>query len=89
MGEERIIEAHLNPKDISHVSVGQEALVRLSALNQRITPMLGARVTYVSADALAERVQAKTEPHPDRDTRREFYVVRVRLDQDEILKADA
>jgi HlyD family secretion protein len=86
MGEERIIEAHLNPKDISHVSVGQEALVRLSALNQRITPMLGARVTYVSADALAERVQAKTEPHPDRDTRREFYVVRVRLDQDEILR---
>jgi HlyD family secretion protein len=68
------------------VSVGQEALVRLSALNQRITPMLGARVTYVSADALAERVQAKTEPHPDRDTRREFYVVRVRLDQDEILR---
>jgi HlyD family secretion protein len=48
--------------------------------------MLGARVTYVSADALAERVQAKTEPHPDSDTRREFYVVRVRLDQDEILR---
>src|SRR5581483_980027 len=56
IGDERIIEAHVNPKDISHVSVGQEALVRLSALNQRITPMVGARVIYVSADALAEQV---------------------------------
>jgi len=86
IGEERIIEAHMNPKDISHVSVGQEALVRLSALNQRITPMVGASVIYVSADALASQVQVKTETQPDSDTRREFYVVRVRLDQDDILR---
>jgi HlyD family type I secretion membrane fusion protein len=86
IGDERIIEAHVNPKDISHVSVGQEALVRLSALNQRITPMVEASVIYVSADALAEQVQLKTEPRPDSDTRREFYVVRVRLDQNEILR---
>ncbi|BBO03850.1 HlyD family type I secretion periplasmic adaptor subunit [Bradyrhizobium ottawaense] len=86
IGDERIIEAHVNPKDISHVSVGQEALVRLSALNQRITPMVGAIVIYVSADALAEQVQGKAETRPDGDTRREFYVVRVRLDQDDILR---
>ncbi|MET4120907.1 HlyD family type I secretion membrane fusion protein [Bradyrhizobium sp. JR1.5] len=86
IGDERIIEAHLNPKDISHVCVGQEALVRLSALNQRITPMVGASVIYVSADALAEQVQAKTETRTDADTRREFYVVRVRLDQDDVLR---
>jgi len=86
IGEERIIEAHVNPKDISHVSLGQQALVRLSALNQRITPMVGASVIYVSADALAEQVQVKTETRPDSDTRREFYVVRVRLDQDDILR---
>src|ERR1700731_1917816 len=86
IGDERIIEAHVNPKDISHVTVGQEALVRLSALNQRITPMVGASVIYVSADALAEQMQVKTETRPDSDTRREFYVVRVRLDQDDILK---
>jgi HlyD family type I secretion membrane fusion protein len=86
IGEERIIEAHVNPKDISHLSVGQQALVRLSALNQRITPMVGASVIYVSADALAEQVQVKTETRPDSDTRREFYVVRVRLDQDDILR---
>lgn len=81
-GDERIIEAHVNPKDISHVSVGQEALVRLSALNQRITPMVAASVIYVSADALAAQVEAR----PDSDTHREFYVVRVRLDQDDILR---
>jgi len=86
IGEERIIEAHVSPKDISHVSVGQEALVRLSALNQRITPMVGASVIYVSADVLSEQVQMKAETRPDSDTRREFYVVRVRLDQDDILR---
>lgn len=84
IGEERIIEAHVNPKDISHVSIGQEALVRLSALNQRITPMVGASVTYVSADTLSE--QEKAETRPDGNTHREFYVVRVRLDQEDILR---
>src|SRR4051794_31679069 len=86
IGDERIIEAHVNPKDISHVSVGQEALVRLSALNQRVTPMVEANVIYVSADALAEQVQEKTDRQLNSDTRREFYVVRVSLDRDEILR---
>src|SRR5205085_1062856 len=65
IGDERIIEAHVNPRDISHVSVGQEAVVRLPALNQRITPMVGATVIYVSADALAEQVKANIEIRPD------------------------
>jgi HlyD family type I secretion membrane fusion protein len=84
ISEERIIEAHVNPKDISHVSVGQEALVRLSALNQRVTPMVRASVIYVSADALSEQVQVKADTRSD--TRREFYMVRVGLDQGEILR---
>jgi HlyD family type I secretion membrane fusion protein len=84
IGDERIIETHVNPRDISHVSVGQEALVRLSALNQRITPMVGATVIYVSADTLTEQVQSNTEPAAD--PRRGFYVVRVRLDKDDVLK---
>jgi HlyD family secretion protein len=48
--------------------------------------MVGASVIYVSADALPEQVMAKSETHPDSETRREFYVVRVRLDQDDILR---
>jgi membrane fusion protein, type I secretion system len=86
MGDERIIEAHVNPKDISHVRVGEQALVRLSALNQRVTPTVGASVIYVSADALPEQVLAKSETHPDGDMHREFYVVRVRLDQEDTLR---
>jgi HlyD family type I secretion membrane fusion protein len=86
IGEERVIEAHVSPKDISHVSVGQEALVRLSALNQRITPIVGASVIYVSADVLSGQVQVKAETRPDSATRREFYIVRVRLDQDDALR---
>jgi HlyD family type I secretion membrane fusion protein len=86
VGEERIIEAHVNPKDISHISVGQQALVRLSALNQRITPIVGASVIYVSADVLSGQVQVKADTRLDSATRREFYVVRVRLDQDDTLR---
>jgi HlyD family type I secretion membrane fusion protein len=86
IGDERIIEAHVNPRDISHVSVGQEALVRLSALNQRITPMVGATVIYVSADAFAEQMQGTAGTPADSDTRRQFYVVRVRLDKDDTLR---
>lgn len=86
MGDERIIEAHVNPRDISHVSVGQEAVVRLSALNQRITPMVRAIVIYVSADALTEKAQANTEAQPAAEPPREIYVVRVRLDKDDVLK---
>lgn len=85
IGDERIIEAHVNPKDISHVSVGQDALVRLSALNQRITPMVEASVVYVSADTLGEQ-EVRTEARPDNDTRRGYYVVRVRLDQDDVVR---
>src|SRR5690349_9986020 len=61
IGDERTIEAHVNPH-ISHVSGGQAALVRLSALNQRSTPMVAATIIYVSADALTEQVRANTEP---------------------------
>jgi HlyD family type I secretion membrane fusion protein len=86
IGDERIIEAHVNPKDISHVRIGEQALVRLSALNQRVTPMVGASVIYVSADVLPGQALAKSETHPDGDTHREFYVVQVRLDQEDTLR---
>ena len=84
MHEELLIEARVNPNDISHVRVGQQALARLSALNQRITPMIEAKVVYVSADALPEQVQPLTKG--GQDTRRDFYVVRVRLNQADMRK---
>jgi HlyD family type I secretion membrane fusion protein len=84
MHEELLIEARINPSDVSHVAVGQQALARLSALNQRVTPMIEAKVVYLSADALAEQTPP-TRAGQD-NTRRDFYVVRVRLDEDDVRK---
>jgi HlyD family secretion protein len=76
--DELIIEARVNPGDIVRVHQSQEALVRLSALNQRVTPMIKAQVVYLSADALAgQAAQAKGETAVQRD----YYIVRVRLDE--------
>ena len=74
-----LIEARVAPNDISHVRSGQDALIRLSALNQRLTPMIKAKVVYLSADAVAEQsVQYKQEQSgPHRDS----FVVRVALDE--------
>jgi len=52
--DELIIEVRVRPQDIDHVKTGQEASVRLTALNRRVTPTLLGHVAYVSADALPE-----------------------------------
>jgi HlyD family secretion protein len=48
--DELVIEAHLPPQEIDQVKLGQTTHVRLSAFNQRTTPQLAGRVSYVSAD---------------------------------------
>ena len=77
--DELVIEARVNPTDITHVKGGQDALVRLTALNQRLTPMIGGKVVYVSADtvpAQAPRGQIDTEI-----SRRDTFIVRVQIDE--------
>jgi HlyD family type I secretion membrane fusion protein len=76
-----VIEARVNPRDISHVKAGQDSLVRLTALNQRMTPMIEGKVVYVSADAVPEQMaqNAKELEGPRHDS----FVVRVRLDDDD------
>lgn len=49
-----IIEAQIPRMQIDEVHKDQVASVRLSALNQRTTPMLEGKVYYVSADAIAD-----------------------------------
>ena len=44
------IEAKLQPNDIDQVRKGQQAHVRFSAFNQRVTPQLIGEVSYVSPD---------------------------------------
>jgi HlyD family secretion protein len=70
-----IIEALVARADIDSIKVGQTAVVRLTALNQRTTPVLEGTVNYVSADAVAGG--------PDQ-TNREVYVVRVELSPEEL-----
>jgi HlyD family secretion protein len=88
VNDELIIEARLNPSEIWHVKKGQPALVRLSALNQRLTPMIEGKVVYLSADALATQYSANAKA--DETSHRPFYVVRVRLDEADVhAKLDA
>ncbi|KRR22836.1 secretion protein HlyD [Bradyrhizobium lablabi] len=75
--DELIIEARVRPQDIDHVKHGQTAMVRLTALNQRITPMVSGDVVYLSADTLADEKKSQQVGPTD------IYLVRVRLNGEE------
>ena len=79
MNDELILEARVKPTDITHVKVGQDALVRLSALNQRLTPMIQGKVIYVSADIVSD--QGTPRGGDTYQANRESFIVRVRLDE--------
>jgi HlyD family secretion protein len=70
---ELILESRVRPQDIDNVKQGQVAMVRLTALNQRITPMLSGQVVYVSADALADEKKGTQQANSD------VYLARVKL----------
>ena len=78
INDELLIEARIKPTDIAYVREGQHALVRLSALNQRVVPMVEGKVTYLSADAVPERIAGRSQ---DQEVPKgASFVVRVRLD---------
>jgi HlyD family type I secretion membrane fusion protein len=56
-----IIEAQIPRIEIDNVKTGQKAHVRLTALNQRTTPVLDGQVYYVSADSLEIAGEVKKE----------------------------
>lgn len=70
-----VIESQISRADIDDVEVGQHAAVRLTALNQRTTPVLQGTLVYVSADALATEVNGQ---------RSEIYIARVSLPPSEL-----
>ena len=71
--DDLVVEVRVRSRDIDHVEVGQVAEVRLTALEQRTTPMAHGHVVYVSADAVPD--DAKPGQAPD------TYVTRIRLDR--------
>ncbi|MBM9593846.1 HlyD family type I secretion periplasmic adaptor subunit [Roseitranquillus sediminis] len=76
-GEPLIIEAMISRTEIDSVRTGQHATVRLTALNQRTTPVLDGEVFYISADAIADTGAGDV---------REVYLARVSLPPDQIAR---
>ena len=67
------IEVKVHPQDIDQLSVGQSAVVRLSAFNQQTTPELNGTVGRVSADV-----------SEDIKTGNRYYTVRVAVPDTEL-----
>jgi HlyD family secretion protein len=72
-----IIEAAIPRMQIDEIKLGQDAIVRLPALNQRTTPMLEGEVIYVSADAIVT---------PGGGASKEVYLTRIDLPPAEIAR---
>lgn len=72
-----IIETMIARTDIDAITVGQTAAVRLTALNQRTTPVLQGEVYYVSADAIVDKEGAAA---------REVYLARIKLPVSELTR---
>ena len=50
-----LVEAKVSPQDIDQVQLGQTAVLRFSAFNQRTTPEINGNVTRVSADTTTDQ----------------------------------
>jgi HlyD family type I secretion membrane fusion protein len=78
-----VIEARVNPAEVTHVMEGSDALVRLTALNQRLVPMIEGKVIYLSADTVSgPDMRARTEQVP----RAGSFIVRVALDEGDLIE---
>jgi HlyD family secretion protein len=69
------VESRVNPQDIEQIQIGQNALLRLSALNQRSTPELNGKVTRIAADATT-----------DQRTGQSYYLIRIAMPPQEIVR---
>src|SRR5262249_24950146 len=67
------VEARITPSDIDQVRVGQHAVLRFSAFNQRTTPEVKGEVSVVSADVT-----------DDSKTGGSYYTVRIALSESEL-----
>lgn len=71
------VEAKLAPEDIDQVTLGQLAVLRLSAFNQRTTPELNGVVSRVSADLITDQKTGGTS-----------YLIRIKLTETQKSGAD-
>ncbi len=73
-----IVEVKIPRMQIDEVREGEAATVRLTALNQRTTPVLDGEVIYVSADTIADTA----------DMNQEIYVARVSIPPDQLARVE-
>ncbi|RWM91241.1 MAG: HlyD family type I secretion periplasmic adaptor subunit [Mesorhizobium sp.] len=75
VADELTVEARVSPQDIDQLKLGQEAGLKFSAFNQRVTPELNGNVKEIAADlSLDERSGAG------------FYTVRIGIPRPELKK---
>jgi HlyD family secretion protein len=67
------VEAKIQPQEIDQVRVGQSAVLRFSAFNQRTTPELNGEVSLLSADVSEQQ-----------KTGARCYTVRIAVPQSEL-----
>lgn len=72
------VESKINPQDIDQVRIGQPAVLRFSAFNQRTTPEVNGVVSRVSADLTS-----------DQRTGASYYTVRIALTPEELSRLNA
>ncbi len=71
------LEVQIYPQDIDQVMLGQKAVLRMSAFNQRTTPELNGHVSRIAADLTR-----------DERTGMSWYVVRVTVSPEELARLD-
>lgn len=76
-GDLLVIEAQVQPKDISQITAGQTARIRFPSFDQRTTPDLTASVQTISADLQRDDV-----------TGHAFYAVRLAIPDSDLTKLD-
>ncbi|MCG6242483.1 HlyD family type I secretion periplasmic adaptor subunit [Vibrio diabolicus] len=69
-----LVEARVNPQDIDLVNPGQQAHIRLTALNARTLAPLDGTVLTISADKLSQENQE------------DFYLARIAISQEDVAK---
>jgi HlyD family secretion protein len=61
-GDKLLIESRIDPVFVDQVSVGQNAVIRFSSFDQRLTPELAGQVVFVSAD-LEQDQKSQSPPY--------------------------
>ena len=70
-----MVEAKVNPQDVDQLQLGQSAMLRFSAFNQRTTPEIRGKVTRISADTTT-----------DQRTGQSYYVIRIGMSNEEVVR---